>query len=71
MKTKTIPHPTANSYPRYPSLSDDFGRERIELGHLPGLSSAPRPDASVRLIYLRVIAVVITMMVLAAVVANG
>jgi hypothetical protein len=63
--TSTIPHP------RYPSLSDNFGRDRSALPDLPISPKMPRPDPVVRMIYLRLIIVVGLMTLLAAVVANA
>jgi len=71
MKTETKRPPSTIPHRRYPSLSANFSRERGALPALPISIEMPRPDASVRMIYLRLIIVLGTMMLLAAVVADA
>ena len=71
MKTETKRPPSIIPHRRYPSLSDNFGQERSALPDLPISLEMPRPDASIRMIYLRLIIVLGTMMLLAAVVASA
>jgi hypothetical protein len=71
MKTENKRPPSTIPQRRYPSLSDNFGRERSASPDLPLLPEMPRPDASIRPIYLRVIIVLGTMLLVAAIAANA
>lgn len=71
MKTKTKRPPSKIPHRRYPSLSDDFGRDRCASPDLPLSPEMPRADASMHMIYLRLIIVLGTVMLLAAIVAGA
>jgi hypothetical protein len=71
MKTENNRHPSVIPHRRYPSLSDDFGRERGIPNDLPGLSGAPGPDAIVRMVYLRLLIALGTKLIVAAIVASA
>lgn len=71
MKAEEYAHLSAHPHRRYPSLSHHFDRE-CEPSKANLLSSGTsRPDALFRLYYLRVIAVLATLMIIAALVANA
>lgn len=71
MKTENNPLSSTIPHRRYPSLSDDFGRDNAKPKKSSIFTDAPERDAGFPLIYLRLIVAVATLMIIAALVANA
>jgi hypothetical protein len=71
MKTENNHLSSSIPHRRYPSLSDDFGRETAEPKKSSIFTDAPERDAGFRRFYLRLIVAVTALMIVAALVANA